>query len=208
MFNLGGKDLSLRIEQGETTKEKILEEATRLFAKKGYYATSIHDISLASEVTKGALYHHFDSKEKIFFAVLNRIRTIWEKKVLRSLDDTGNSVDLLKALLQRQTALLKENDSICLALNFMMMEMEDQDLNLVAAIKDIYNEFAEYISHIISNGQIKGEIRKDIDPERVSYVFVGFIKGVGCSQSLYSKKTLGITDLMGDLGKILLKGLK
>lgn len=200
--------MSLRVQQGEATKERILEEATHLFAKKGYYATSIQDISLASGVTKGALYHHYDSKEKIFFAVLGRIRNLWEHTVLRNLDETQNSIRLLSGLLERQALLLKENDSICLALNFMMMEMEDQDAPLVAAIKEIYNEFAQYIGFIVSNGQRRGEIRTDVDPERVAYVFVGFIKGVGCSQSLYGDKDLGITDLMGDLGKILVEGLK
>lgn len=49
----------------ERTVQKILEEAAKLFMDKGYDKTSIDDIARASGVTKGAIYHHFSSKENL-----------------------------------------------------------------------------------------------------------------------------------------------
>ena len=48
------------------TKRKIFETSMRLFAEKGYDATSIEDITETVGVAKGTLYYHFTSKEEIF----------------------------------------------------------------------------------------------------------------------------------------------
>ena len=58
----------------ENTKEKILEVATNLFLEKGYKQTRISDIIKGLDgLTKGAIYHHFESKEDIFEAVVKNI---------------------------------------------------------------------------------------------------------------------------------------
>ena len=48
------------------TKRKIFETSMKLFAEKGYDATSIEDITANVGVAKGTLYYHFTSKEEIF----------------------------------------------------------------------------------------------------------------------------------------------
>ena len=60
--------------QSEQTQEKIIEAATQLFVRKGFYGTSISDLAQATDLTKGALYHHFENKEAIFFAVIESVR--------------------------------------------------------------------------------------------------------------------------------------
>lgn len=55
----------------EATKEALLEEAARLFAEKGFAATSLEAVAAAGLVTRGAVYHHFASKKALFEAVLD-----------------------------------------------------------------------------------------------------------------------------------------
>ena len=58
----------------DNTKEKIIEVATRLFLTKGYEKTRISDILTELDgMTKGAIYHHFESKEDIFDTVMSKI---------------------------------------------------------------------------------------------------------------------------------------
>jgi TetR/AcrR family transcriptional repressor of nem operon len=54
------------------TRDRILEKAARLFALKGYHATRLEEIQGAAEVTTGAFFHHFRSKEDLGLAVLDR----------------------------------------------------------------------------------------------------------------------------------------
>lgn len=53
-------------------KEKILESAIRLFAEKGYQATSIQDIADDCSIAKGSLYKHFSSKEELYISILEK----------------------------------------------------------------------------------------------------------------------------------------
>ena len=56
------------------TTERILETSTRLFFEKGYEQTSIQDIlNELSDLTKGAIYHHFKSKEDIFDTIVQNL---------------------------------------------------------------------------------------------------------------------------------------
>ncbi|WP_106584046.1 TetR/AcrR family transcriptional regulator [Murinocardiopsis flavida] len=53
----------------------LVDEGTRLFAERGYAAVGLAEIVRSAGVTKGALYHHFGSKEELFRAVLRRVQS-------------------------------------------------------------------------------------------------------------------------------------
>ena len=58
--------LSQRQIQGQNSRDKLLDAATRLFHENGYQAVTVNDICEAAQLTKGAFYHHFDSKETLY----------------------------------------------------------------------------------------------------------------------------------------------
>jgi AcrR family transcriptional regulator len=60
-------------ERSEATRGALLEAARRLFTEHGFAATSRDEIAEASGVTRGALYHHFSSKEGLFRAVVEQL---------------------------------------------------------------------------------------------------------------------------------------
>jgi AcrR family transcriptional regulator len=58
-----------KAEQAETTRSRLIDVARELFGTRGYEATSVEDVLERAQVSKGALYHHFPSKEALFEAV-------------------------------------------------------------------------------------------------------------------------------------------
>lgn len=60
---------SRRDEYSEATRRALLESAARLFADKGFTATSLDEVAAEARVTKGAVYHHFANKQALFEAV-------------------------------------------------------------------------------------------------------------------------------------------
>jgi AcrR family transcriptional regulator len=62
-----------RLERGATTRAHLIDTARQMFGTDGYERTSIDAILRESGVAKGALYHHFPSKEALFDAVLDRV---------------------------------------------------------------------------------------------------------------------------------------
>ncbi|AFT99238.1 TetR/AcrR family transcriptional regulator [Nocardia brasiliensis] len=65
---------TIRTQQREETRRALLHTSRRLFAAKGYGAVGLSEIVSATGVTKGALYHHFDSKAALFGAVLEQVQ--------------------------------------------------------------------------------------------------------------------------------------
>jgi AcrR family transcriptional regulator len=59
-----------RAESKERTRQRLLAEAQRLFRERGYAATSLEQIAEAAEVTKGAIYGHFASKEDLMLSAM------------------------------------------------------------------------------------------------------------------------------------------
>ena len=57
----------------KNTKEKILEEALKLFAQCGYMGTSMNDIASQIGVTKAALYKHYSSKQEILDSIVEKM---------------------------------------------------------------------------------------------------------------------------------------
>jgi AcrR family transcriptional regulator len=62
-----------REEYSESTREALLESATELFWEGGYRTTSLDAVAERARVTKGAIYHHFPSKEALYEAVIDRL---------------------------------------------------------------------------------------------------------------------------------------
>jgi AcrR family transcriptional regulator len=61
-----------RSEVRGTARERLLASAARVFAERGYARASIDEIALDAGVTKGAVYWNFESKEELFFALLDQ----------------------------------------------------------------------------------------------------------------------------------------
>jgi AcrR family transcriptional regulator len=65
---------SLKVVQGEATREALLGAARNLFGARGYAETSLDAIAATAGVTKGALYHHFAGKEELFQLVFEQVK--------------------------------------------------------------------------------------------------------------------------------------
>lgn len=72
----------IRERQREQTRHTLLSESRHLFATHGYGAVGLAQIVHAAGVTKGALYHHFDSKADVFRAVLEQVQAEVAEKVV------------------------------------------------------------------------------------------------------------------------------
>lgn len=62
-----------RAEAAEPVTERLIAAATRLFAEHGYESTSVQDVVSAAGVTKGAMYHYFDSKDALLYEIYHRL---------------------------------------------------------------------------------------------------------------------------------------
>jgi AcrR family transcriptional regulator len=85
-----------RVDQGRATRAALIDVATELFATNGYEATAIPAVLAAAGVSRGALYHHFASKEALFEAVLQSVEAEATRKVTRAARGATDPLDGLR----------------------------------------------------------------------------------------------------------------
>lgn len=146
----------------EETVRKILDTAERLFIEKGYDRTSLQDIINGTGLSKGAIYHHFHSKEDIFYYVCDRIGQRNVEAFTKVLDDaTLNGLDKLKALFRVSLHPEHQAKMFC-----MMPYLLDNAKFLATEMQSIFKEVVPgFVEPIIRQGIADGSIHTDYPKE-------------------------------------------
>ncbi|MFC1707579.1 TetR/AcrR family transcriptional regulator [Planctomycetota bacterium] len=94
-----------------TARERILSAADNLFGEVGFEAATTRQIAEASEVNKALIHYHFESKEKLFTAVLDRYYERLNQTLLRVLATGGGPRDRLTTLVGAYVDFLAANQN-------------------------------------------------------------------------------------------------
>jgi AcrR family transcriptional regulator len=97
-----------RIAQGDATRRQLLEVATRLFAEQGYEDTSIEQVLREAGVSRGSLYHHYDSKDRLFEAVVEYVEQGVVEQLMGVVARHRDPVKILRAGCARWIALAED----------------------------------------------------------------------------------------------------
>ncbi len=188
--------------KGDQTRSKILDEATRVFNRKGFAATSVNDILKASGTTKGNLYFHFSNKGEIGLEVLKR-----EKQAFISfLDDVlnegspGQGLDnFFKAALEKH----RQQDFIggCIFGNT-ALEASDTSPELAAFVASVFDDWVTKIAQNVELAQRAGQIRKDVPARDLAEMIVSTVEG-GIMQTRLLKSEKPLQHSLNTLQKIL-----
>lgn len=150
----------------EVTVGKILEVSKRLFLEKGYDSTKIQDIADELGMTKGAIYHHFESKEEIM------------NKLGETMFIHNNPFEIVKKRndlngLEKMKLAIKLNQS-----NEQMVELTNQALPLLEnpqilakMFESNYQNLLPYWLELIQEGQEDGSIKTD-QPKELAELFI------------------------------------
>src|ERR1700737_717757 len=89
-----------RQEPRQEPRQEILRAAARLFQQQGYDATSMNDVAAALKLSKGGLYHHFQSKDEILFNLMSHAMDITEERVINPVRGIADVEERLRALIR------------------------------------------------------------------------------------------------------------
>ncbi|MCZ7568188.1 MAG: TetR/AcrR family transcriptional regulator [Ardenticatenaceae bacterium] len=159
--------------RSEETINNILEAAERQFVRRAYADVTMQDIAEAAKVTKGALYHHFASKEALYLAMLRANLTGIRDAMLAAVPAEGSSYEKLRALtcayLQRPGP---KRDVIHLVRRDVNVFREPLRTTIVRAYQEAVPIMVEAI---MREGVARGEIEPH-DPRILSWSYVALIE--------------------------------
>lgn len=171
--------------KGDVTRQTIIERSAHLFSIKGYYNTSITDITEATQLTKGGLYGHFQSKEEIWYAVYDQAVQTWREIVFRDVRDIEDPLERIEAVLKNNLTHYLGDEVYaggCFFLN-MLVELSGQNRAMSGHILNGFIEFSKLINQWLKEADEKHLLRSDLQfTEIASFVVIAMN---GCS-ALYA----------------------
>ncbi len=163
--------------KGADTRQRILDAAASLIQVRGFHATSVGDILTTAGVTKGTLYHHFESKEQLGLEILRRGR----EGFMSFLDAAFGVEDPEDALERFFAAALRKHDDTgfkggCLWGNT-ALEMSDTNPEYTDRVREVFDEWIGKVAAVISAGQTAGRFRTDRGARDLARVVVSTVEG-------------------------------
>lgn len=173
------KKLDKRKAQGAETKKKLYEIAERLFTENNFSDVNVEDITDEADITKGAFYVHFESKDALIAILIadHAARAdVHYKTFLESLPDDMPSSLVLLALAERIADTLA-NTFGCKNMT-KIYQMLLSGTAGTEAVKGYGRELYALVYSILEKGLRSGEFTSSLPPETLSRHFVMAIRGV------------------------------
>jgi AcrR family transcriptional regulator len=140
--------------------QQIVDAASKVFFKKGYYRTTIEDIENASALTRGAIYYHFKGKEEIYISVLScGLRMLRDKLRGVSCNSTLSPEELVIRLFEAYCDFSKDHkEYIKILMHYYSGWEKEQDLRqeVVDEINRLISEGLQEIVNVFELGKEEG----------------------------------------------------
>lgn len=177
----------------KTSKEEIVQAATKLFIRKGFHGVNLTDIEGAVGITRGGLFYHIDGKEHIYKESLARyvilVDEIEAKFNALTADSLSSFIDQYVALLDKTASnlgKLLEPASYFGYFSFFLLASDDQP-ELVKKFDKINADQIKLWQNNIAKGIETGELKSDIDAEAMAQLFRNATFGMFYHNSVNSK---------------------
>lgn len=178
----------------EATRQRIIEAAFREMHRNGYQGMRLDHVLAAAGITKGGLYHHFQSKKVLAHAVINTmIRAHIEDIWLQPLQSTDQPVRTLIDIIRNQDdAITDDIISLGCPLNNLAQEMSPLDEDFRQQIGDIYQLWSAGIIGALEHGKRCGNIRLSLDSRETAMFILAALEGcIGMAKNAQSREVLG-----------------
>jgi AcrR family transcriptional regulator len=167
------------------SRQEILRTAARLFQQRGYDATSMNDVAAALKLSKGGLYHHFQSKDEILFEIMNHAMDITQERVLSPVRGIADPEERLRALIRLhiEVVLSPRDREITVMLH--------ENHPLPPALRKRINARKKDYIHFLENlmGEVQNQVHRDqaqqshhakgkVSPRAAAFALLGMINWI------------------------------
>ncbi|MGE7183372.1 TetR/AcrR family transcriptional regulator [Peribacillus sp. NPDC006672] len=177
----------MKTTKGKIKKDYILDKAKEVFLTKGYSSTTIADIVEHSGVSKGSIYYHFDSKETLFFKLIERKsiewKSIWKEKEKKY----DNIIDKFYGIaeyyaIDSQNPLTKITEEFYISNPERNEEILNKLLGIMRSPRELY---VSLINEAIESGFIP-----KVDSKELAIIFSGLMDGLSATYYEYSESEM------------------
>jgi TetR/AcrR family transcriptional regulator len=143
-------------------RQRILDEATRLFAAHGFEGTSLSDVARAVGIRKPSVLYHFSSKDALREAVLEQLLSHWKDEFPRLLTSVETGKDRLNTALEALVGFFREDPWRA---RLLVRETLDNPDAVSEQMRRHIQPWSRLVTDYIRLGQHSGRVHPDLNPE-------------------------------------------
>ncbi len=194
-----------KLELQDRRKEQIMSAALSVVVAKGYDQSRMDDIVEKSQLSKGAIYWYYKSKEEVYLSLVDYWFVQYSSDVVDTLQQQESASDQLKALFDFFIEQFDKNPAVFkLLVEFWRLAGLNPDFN--AKLQQVYSNFLEYIIEIIKVGIANGEF-KNVEPRITALSILINIEGINWF-TLFDKSGVEAHEYIDTISNFILNGLK
>lgn len=152
-------------------RERILDTALEIFARKGYRDAHLEEIAQSSQASEGALFAHFPSKERIFLALIDQFADLLERRIVAAIAEEAQGVARLRAAL---VACLETFGGYRRPAKILLIQAVGLGTVFEEKRMEIHERFAHLIEGYLREAVEMGEIAP-VDTEVTAHAWMGAI---------------------------------
>ncbi|MCQ3937380.1 MAG: hypothetical protein DPW18_10075 [Chloroflexi bacterium] len=180
---MGEAGRGLMQQRSEETRSRIMESAVKLFSSRGYNAASVDDICKDAGISKGAFYHHFESKQTLFLALLDGWLQTIDHAIEASKDKTAPET-FMQITEAFPYIFASANEGLPMFLEFWLQASRDEKIWQASVAP--YRRYHKYFTSLIKKGVDEGSF-VEVNPELTSRMIISTAMGL-LLQSLMDPK--------------------
>jgi TetR/AcrR family transcriptional regulator, transcriptional repressor for nem operon len=174
---LAGRKAKRKLRDPKRTRERLLQAGFQEVYKSGFQRAGVDSILAATDVTKGALYYHFGSKEALGYAIVEEIiAKLTRDRWLHPMLSNGHPIDILIAIVRRTPVRPEDIRGGCPLLN-LAQEMSPLDEQFRKRLERIFFAWQQGVAALLRKGQSQGTVRRDLNPDEIASFLVAMVEG-------------------------------
>ena len=176
----GAPAVTPRTKDPDATRARLLDCAFQEIYEHGYGGASLDRILSKTNLTKGALYHHFGSKAELVHAVIDEVIRGWVvDRWLARLEGSDDPISALIETFQTMMECMPQEQLQCgCPLNNLTQELANADEGFREPLLALFDLWRKGIAESLERGQAVGTVRADISPDATATFVVSAIEGL------------------------------
>lgn len=183
---------------------RILDAAIRVFARKGFYNSTIADVAKAAEVAEGTIYLYFKNKDDLLISIFEHSMDLFIQEVSHELEGVEDPKEKIKKFLSLHLKLVQKNPELAQVLQ---IELRQSSKFMKEYEGGKFSEYLNLVRSILEEGQEKGVFRKDLEPRILRRAIFGAVDELALEWLLMAKKKYSLEACAEQVGDLFIRGI-
>lgn len=184
--------------------QKIIEAAIAVFAKKGFYNSTVADVAREADVADGTIYLYFKNKDDLLISIFEYSMDIFIQAALKELTKSTDPRDKLKGFVTLHLRLVQKNQDLA---QVIQIELRQSSKFIKEYANEKFFSYLDIVQGIVEEGQKAGQFKQNLDPVILKRAIFGAIDEMALEWVLMKRKRYTVEQAAEQICQMFISGI-